>query len=100
MPTAFFYIVIVKEIDMSKVVVLNETTKEVEPWCSPWENPITEELFKNGSMVTIILRGDIVLSGNYQFWDGKVDTAIGKIHLTHTDGWVMGKNRLLRYEKN
>ena len=100
MPATFFYIVIVKEIDMAKVVVLNETTKEVEPWRSPWENPTTDELFKNGPMVTIILRGDIVLSGKYQFGDGKVETAIAKIHLTHTDGWVMGKNCLLRYEKN
>ena len=83
-----------------KIVVLKEETKEVEPWRSPWTNPTTEELFANGPMVTIILRGDIVLSGKYQFWDGKVETAVGKIHMTHADGWVFGKNRLLRYEKN
>ena len=33
-------------------------------------------------------------------WDGKVDTHLVKIHLTHTEGWVLGANRWLRYEKN
>ena len=85
---------------MRKVVVLKDPeTKEIEPWRSPWTNPTTEELFKNGKMISFLFNGG-VFSGAYQFWDGKVDTPMGKIHLTRTDGWVFGANPWLRYEKN
>lgn len=83
-----------------KIVVLKDNKEEVDPWRSPWTNPTTEELFANGPMITILLSNGLVLSGKYQFWDGKVDTHLVKIHLTHTEGWVLGANRWLRYEKN